>query len=204
DVRVIRRLQPAGPYTLWGYSFGARIAFETASQLERSGEQVENLFLIAPGAPRIRAVDEHANAVGRSYGDRTFLTILFSVFAGTIAGPLVAECLKKVDDEESFASFVSSNFADLEADLVRRIIRVVERTYQFTYEFHELTERWINAPITIFKARGDDYSFIENSGRYSSEAPTLIDLEADHYGILKAPGVDELVKMIHGRLGVDM
>lgn len=34
DVSEIRRVQPSGPYTLWGYSFGARVAFEAAWQLE--------------------------------------------------------------------------------------------------------------------------------------------------------------------------
>ncbi|MEK8168843.1 thioesterase domain-containing protein [Streptomyces sp. M19] len=53
DVEEIRRVQPEGPYTLWGYSFGARVAFEAAYQLERAGQRVEHLFLIAPGSPRV-------------------------------------------------------------------------------------------------------------------------------------------------------
>ena len=50
DIKAIKRQQPTGPYTLWGYSFGARVAFETAYQLEQAGEQVDHLFLIAPGS----------------------------------------------------------------------------------------------------------------------------------------------------------
>ena len=197
DVRAIRQLQPDGPYTLWGYSFGARVAFETAYQLERSGAQVENLFLIAPGSPKVRADGEPTSV------DQTFRTILFSVFGGSITGPLLADCLKQTSDDESFASFISSKFENLDPELVKRIVRVVEHTYQFSYGFRELTERWINAPITIFKSQGDDYSFVENSTGYSSEAPTVIDLEADHYGMLKDPGVDELVKMVRHRLGIE-
>src|SRR4029450_12702493 len=53
DLRAITRIQPDGPYPLWGYSFGARVAFETAYQLERAGHTVENLFLIAPGSPHL-------------------------------------------------------------------------------------------------------------------------------------------------------
>lgn len=63
-----------------------------------------------------------------------------------------------------------------------------------------MAERTIEAPVTIFKARGDDYSFIENSTGYSARPPTVIDLEADHYSMLREPGLDELTGLIHRRL----
>src|SRR5262249_48026065 len=53
DVKLIETMQQSGPYTLWGYSFGARVAFETAFQLEQAGKEVEHLILIAPGSPKI-------------------------------------------------------------------------------------------------------------------------------------------------------
>ncbi|NUQ72859.1 MAG: KR domain-containing protein, partial [Polyangiaceae bacterium] len=43
---AIRRVQPAGPYLLGGYSLGGVLAFEMASQLEARGETVERLVLI--------------------------------------------------------------------------------------------------------------------------------------------------------------
>jgi thioesterase domain-containing protein len=45
-IAAIRRVQPAGPYRLGGYSFGALLALEMAQQLRASGETVESLFLI--------------------------------------------------------------------------------------------------------------------------------------------------------------
>jgi thioesterase domain-containing protein len=45
-VASIRRVQPAGPYRLGGWSFGAMIAWEAASILQADGEQVESLILI--------------------------------------------------------------------------------------------------------------------------------------------------------------
>lgn len=203
DVKVIRRLQQEGPYTLWGYSFGARIAFETAYQFERSGERVENVFLIAPGSPKVRADDESIYGSEPTYGNQAYLAILFSVFAGSITGPLLAECLEDAKDEESFVTFISANFKYLDSDLVKRIVRVVYQTYQFRYALRESAERRISAPITIFKTRGDDHSFIENGVGYLSEAPTLIDIKADHYGTLKEPDIDELVKMIRHRLDAE-
>lgn len=185
DVELIRRLQPAGPYMLWGYSFGARPAFEAAYQIEQAGERVEQLFLIAPGAPKVPA-------------DDAYVTVLFSVFAGTITGPLLTECLATARDDTSFVSFITRNFDHLDPDLVRRISRIVSLTYQFEYTFRELAERRINAPVTIVKASGDDYSFIENIS-----GPVVARLRADHYSMLRDPDIDELVATIHGRLGIE-
>ncbi len=199
DVNAIRCIQPEGPYTLWGYSFGARVAFETAYQLEQAGEQVNYLFLIAPGSPKVRAQHELAYAREPAFRREVYMTILFSVFAGSVTHPALQDCLAVASDEESFAAFISERFGDLDPALVERIVEIVRLTYHFKYEFHELSERRITAPITIFKARGDDYSFIESRSGYSATPPMVIDLDADHYGLLREPGVYELVKMLRYR-----
>ncbi|MFD7059970.1 amino acid adenylation domain-containing protein [Streptomyces sp. NPDC059906] len=197
DVEAITRLQPEGPYTLWGYSFGARVAFEAACQLEQAGETVEHLVLIAPGSPEVgSAPGGHRDG---SYTDEAYVTILFSVFAGTIDSPLLKECLAVADDDASFTAFITANFPWLDTELVLRIIQVVRTTYEFTYTFRELAGRKIGAPVTIIKARGDDYSFLDGSSGYSAAEPTVIELAADHYSILKDPGIDALVSAV-GRL----
>ena len=202
DIKAIRRMQPTGPYTLWGYSFGARVAFEAAHQLEQDGERVEHLFLIAPGSPRVQTAAGGPPSGGSAYGDKAFVTILFSVFAGTITGPLLEECLRTVADEEDFVRFVVAHFPHLGAEMVRRTVAIVRLTYSFTYEFHELVERRISAPVSLFKAQGDDYSFIEGASGYSEHPPVVIDLEADHYSLLKDPHVGELVALVRRLLGV--
>jgi amino acid adenylation domain-containing protein len=202
DLEEIQRQQPVGPYTLWGYSFGARVAFEAAYQLEQSGELVENLFLIAPGTPKVAVDDERARSDAASFGNKAYVTILFSVFAAGINDPALEECLRVARDDESFASFISERF-NLDPDLVRRVAAVVHRTFELRNDACELAGRQISAPVTIFKARGDDRSFIENGNRYSSTAPTVIDLEADHYSMLKEPAIGELVSRIRHRLRVE-
>jgi amino acid adenylation domain-containing protein len=194
DIAAIRELQPTGPYTLWGYSFGARVAFETAWRLEQAGETVENLFLIAPGSPKVRAQDGAVHGREASYDNPAFTTILYSVFSGTITGPGLERVLERGTDAESFARQISE--LGLDAELVRRIIDIVTLTFEFEYSFPELAERVIKAPVTIFNADGDDYSFIESSERFSERDPLVIDLAADHYGLLRSPGVGELVKHI--------
>ncbi|MGW6391708.1 amino acid adenylation domain-containing protein [Streptomyces sp. NPDC055103] len=197
DVRAITEVQPDGPYTLCGYSFGARVAFETAHLLERDGRRVDRLLLIAPGSPKLRTVGS-----GRaSYTDPAYLTLLFSVFAGTVTGPALEECLRVTTDEESFVSHLVERFDGLDRELVSRITAVVRQTYEFTYTFAELRSRRIQAPVTVLKADGDDYSFLDGSTGWSAAEPQILELAADHYGILREPGVDELARLITPRLG---
>jgi amino acid adenylation domain-containing protein len=196
DVRLIRERQPAGPYTLWGYSFGARVAFEAAYQLEQAGEIVDHLFLIAPGSPRVSG---KAAAVpsGPSYADPEYLTILFSVFTRTIAGPVLDECLTTVTNEDSFVRFICDRKKTLDTAMVRRIAQIVAQTYGLRPTPRELATRQLACPVTVFRAAGDNDSFIEVAD--ATAVPTVIALDVDHYGLLQDPGVDELVAMIRHR-----
>ncbi|MFI7382773.1 amino acid adenylation domain-containing protein [Streptomyces sp. NPDC049813] len=196
DIAEIRRLQPSGPYTLWGYSFGARVAFEAAWQLEQAGEKVENLFLICPGNPRLRDHDGRSWGRAASFANPAYVTILFSVFTGAIRGPALDSCLASTHDEDSFTAHIHTLLPALDTATIRRITHIVATTYEFDYTFHELMERTLDAPVTLFKARGDDYSFIENHSGYSAQPPTVVDLEGDHYGVLKAHGIGELTRRI--------
>ncbi len=198
DIKEIKRIQPVGPYVLWGYSFGARVAFEVAHQLEQSGEHVENLFLIAPGSPKVQTENGAIHDNEPVFSNKAYVTILFSVFGRSITGLAVEECLKVAKDKDSFASFICSRYKNLDLDLVERIIEIVHQTYEAKYTFRELAERQIIAPITIFKANGDDYSFIESHSGYSEKTPTVINLGVDHYSLLKIIGISELVRAING------
>jgi thioesterase domain-containing protein/acyl carrier protein len=48
---AIRRVEPAGPYRLGGWSMGGGVAYEMARQLEAAGEEVERLVLIDSHLP---------------------------------------------------------------------------------------------------------------------------------------------------------
>ncbi|GAA2214522.1 hypothetical protein GCM10009850_099870 [Nonomuraea monospora] len=183
DLAEIRRTQPEGPYTLWGYSFGARVAFETARLLERDGDRVDRLVLICPGNPRVRAGRTAADRPREaSFADPEYVAILLSVFTGTVSGPDLERCLEQVRDQDTFADFVHGLLPALDRPLVLRIARLVARTYAFPYTFTGLS-----APVTVIRAAGDDRPGIDG---------TLIDLATDHYGALREPGVAELTAAI--------
>jgi amino acid adenylation domain-containing protein/non-ribosomal peptide synthase protein (TIGR01720 family) len=48
---AIRRVQPHGPYLLGGHSFGGKVAFEMALQLQRAGQTVAGVVLLDVTAP---------------------------------------------------------------------------------------------------------------------------------------------------------
>ena len=195
DIKIIKALQPSGPYTLWGYSFGARVAFETAYQLEQSGEVVESLFLIAPGAPKIQNHETLEDVHQSIYSNKTYLTILFSVFMRCIAGEALEECLQVVTNEQEFIKYISDKNNMLDPELIKRIIDIVAKTYQFEYSLDMLKERRIKAPIKVFRTSGDHSSFIESEG-FSGSSCKIIDLKTDHYSILNNPYVEELIDAI--------
>jgi thioesterase domain-containing protein/acyl carrier protein len=47
---ALRRVQPAGPYLIGGYSFGALVGYEMAQQLHAAGEEVALLVLLDPAS----------------------------------------------------------------------------------------------------------------------------------------------------------
>ncbi|MFG3407800.1 amino acid adenylation domain-containing protein [Streptomyces sp. NPDC048142] len=194
DIEELRRVQPNGPYTLWGYSFGARVAFEAARQLERSGARVEQLFLLAPGSPRLPGGNTRPRAADFTRPD--FVTLLLSVFAGTTGGPLLDACLRATHDARSFTEFVIRRFPQLDPGLIRRVIAVVCLTHGLPDDVTGPGRRPLRAPVTVFTARGDAPSFIERAPAQVSTAPVVVRLEADHYEVLRDPGVDELAKAV--------
>ncbi|MGK5169387.1 amino acid adenylation domain-containing protein [Geodermatophilus sp. CPCC 205761] len=203
DVELIRREQPEGPYTLWGYSFGSRVAFEAAHQLEQAGHEVDELLLIAPGHPRLRADLLEPAAGGRraagptDFDDPSFVAILFSVFAGRIDHPLLDACLRATRGEDSFLDFVHSRLGLLDGEVARRVIRVVRRTFGLGFTEDELARRRIAAPVAVLAARGDEPSFVETAAGRAACSPEVLRLCADHYGLLRDSGVDELLDAVH-------
>jgi amino acid adenylation domain-containing protein len=196
DVAMIKQNQGKGPYTLWGYSFGARVAFEACYQLEQAGDVVENLYLIAPGSPKVAVEKNVTEENEATFTNKKFITILYSVFMGTIKSHSLVECLAVVDTKDKFIKYICGLNRQLEAGLVIRIIDIVTMTFEFTYSFNELRQRQLKAPIKIIKATGDDYSFIENTDAFSIIEPVIEKIEANHYSMLKTTHIDQLVAVL--------
>lgn len=198
DIADLTRLQGTeGPVTLWGYSFGARVAFEAAWQLEQAGRRVDHLVLICPGNPQVNGTGAPAEARQARLDNRTFVAVLLSVFLGRIdLDETDRFLLTGQGSAAAFVALVQARRPGLEPDTIRRIMAVVQRTYEFEYSFRELEQRCLAAPITIIKARGDDYSFLERASGYSVTPPRVLEVECDHYEILRGSEAARLAALI--------
>jgi thioesterase domain-containing protein len=66
-IATLRAWQPAGPYWLCGYSMGARIALEMATQLRAQGHHVGGLIVLDAQCPGVRHGWRQALALARGF-----------------------------------------------------------------------------------------------------------------------------------------
>jgi pimeloyl-ACP methyl ester carboxylesterase len=62
-VTLVKQLQPTGPYSFIGHSFGGLVSFEMARQLSNNGARVENVFFI----DTLFNMNKTLNAIDRGY-----------------------------------------------------------------------------------------------------------------------------------------
>ncbi|WP_174873177.1 amino acid adenylation domain-containing protein [Vogesella oryzae] len=187
DMRLIRSLQPKGPYNLWGYSFGARVAYEVAHQLEQQGETVSQLVLLAPGSPQLPYAEPVSRDESVLFANPAFLSILLSVFAHDINPALNADCLQRVDNRTAFIRFVEEKFPTIDRTLIDAIVNVVTVTYSPDYQI-DLASKPLRCPISVWRASGDGPSFIAGGEQVGLNIQWH-DLAVGHYAVLKAEGI---------------
>jgi amino acid adenylation domain-containing protein len=92
NLRVIRAVQPVGPYLLGGYSNGGVVAFEMACQLEQAGESVGVLALLGPACPNV-----DVTAIRTVFGSDIFSELpRWIVYLRAIANLPMREKLRRV------------------------------------------------------------------------------------------------------------
>lgn len=180
DAALILKQPIRGPYTLWGYSFGARVAYQTAHLLEAAGHHVDRLVLIAPGSP-IQAGGEELSGRLADYTDSRFVRLLYSVFGQSLTNRAADRCAATVSSREEFVAFIAKEIPGLDSATVQHICDIVEKCHSSKYTFEEMLTNPVKAPITILKMRGDDYSFIERSATTLTTFPEVHELDIDHY-----------------------
>lgn len=74
NIREIRTVQPSGPYYLAGHSFGAKVAFEMARQLQNADERIGLVAVIDAAAPQPEKASQSA-----ADGERRFLEELATI-----------------------------------------------------------------------------------------------------------------------------
>jgi len=86
-IEAIRKIQPVGPYSLFGASFGGLIAYEMAQQLKQAGESVDHLTMADIVCP------SHPSQKGTHTLD--MISLLTELFAGKSASSSLTDKEKR-------------------------------------------------------------------------------------------------------------
>lgn len=197
-IAVIKEVQPDGPYCLGGYSFGGKIAFEMALQLQAAGENVSFLAIFDGTAPRAA----HSATEEQMEDAQTMLEI-----AKEYGVELNDEELRALAQEELFeqssreSGKTEAFFVEEQLPHLKRILRMVRHYRQIKYQPQSLyrsqialfrTNKKSIPPRTLAKhpeaALGWD--------SYSTQPVEIHFVEGEHHNMLREPQVQSLAKLV--------
>jgi thioesterase domain-containing protein len=207
-VAEIRRVQPAGPYRLGGWSFGGLAAFETARQLAAQGEAVNLLAVLdtTPGLPP----EETANSSLPEYDDVPWLLMIAEYLRGLrgVELGLTAEALAPLPPEDRLRAFVdrlrAAGVVHAGEDgllQLRRLLRVFKTN---TRAYRAYRPRPYPGPVSLFRAAeaGLDASLGRDLGwgRLTPEPVEVYELPGDHHTFMAEPNVAVLAARLRACL----
>jgi amino acid adenylation domain-containing protein len=147
---AVRERQPAGPYTLAGWSFGGLVALEMAQQLRRQREHARLLVFDTPMAGTRADPDRDAE-------DTSVLRLLASVLEALAGIPRDAALglLRAMDDDDARAAYLLEQArrsrtvpSDFGMEQVRPLLRVVEASARAWRDYQPTP---YTGPITLLR-----------------------------------------------------
>ncbi|MBE7941751.1 MULTISPECIES: type I polyketide synthase [Ramlibacter] len=193
-VEAIRRVQPAGPYRLAGYSAGGVIALEMAQRLRERGEAVSLLAMIdtlAPTAARRRAPAWRKLWLMRHWSLRFALDWPARRRAGRLADAQYAQALERLARGEKLPPEL------LEFHLFRNFVAAQSR---YTPERYA-------GDVVLFRASQADTQYLGAGDALGWEAHVqgtlrVYRVPGSHFTMMSEPGVSVLVERLREVLGL--
>lgn len=193
--RHVRSVQPQGPYTLCGWSFGGVIAYEMARQLIVAGQEIAFVGVLDSYTP------EDAERLEREFGladidpqarcQNAFLRDLFGVDVALSPDQDVIETAIALPQ---FAAVLPGGGPET----VTRLFEVFSANYM---AFLNYVPKPSDAPITLVRA---SQGMAEDTGMgwtaVATGALQVCHVAADHYNVLRPPYLDAWVPMVRERL----
>ncbi len=187
-VTEIRRVQPRGPYSLAGHSFGGRMSFEIAQQLVREGERV------------------------------SFLGLMDTTLHNPLVGPKASELVRLSHKVGRVQGFQDLHFRGLRSIrnriLVRQYDRWIRQGRAIPYEqrpvfydwiFRRATRRYVPKPytghITMFSSAGNSERQKAHWAPFASGGLTVIEVPAAHEDMISRPHSKLIAEHIDACLG---
>jgi amino acid adenylation domain-containing protein/non-ribosomal peptide synthase protein (TIGR01720 family) len=190
-VEAMRLIQPKGPYLLGGWSFGGKIAFEMARQLEAAGDRCAALVLIDAPAPGAFEIQKEVDLVA---------------LAAEVGVVVDEEELQRVAPEERIdylAGLAAAGGMQVDVEQLRRLFAVY-MTHHLAGLTYEPAEAY-SGPVVILRAReraNDLYPGITAGaldygwGRFCSAPPAVLPVPGTHLTMVRPPHVETLAAVI--------
>jgi thioesterase domain-containing protein len=184
-LRVMREVQPRGPYTLGGRCFGGMVAMEMAHQLVAQGEQVALLALFGSTPPGYHAPTKHVLDRLAFHGKRgNLLSVLFfylKVKLARIPRDLKRRRLIRARERELKRAAQSAEPDKQSSD--GHMPRYVPRAYA--------------GRLTIFDTTRDTQDLW---GEWAEEGVDHHVIDGTHHDVFYEPGVYDFAKQLAGCL----
>lgn len=200
----IRNVQPKGPYSLVGYSFGASVAFEIGLLLENSGEKVYLVFL--DGAPSY--VSTHTGRAVEKIGENTdkqqseafvyFISQFTNIDQATVVRELMS--LKTLEDRvkrttEILTKLLPVKPEDISAAALSFYLKLVAGDkYKPSGIF--------KGDVTLVKA-SDNYVQMAEDYKCSEVCKRKVDIhtfKGNHRSILTGSSVENIAQLVNNKL----
>ncbi|MEL6262772.1 MAG: amino acid adenylation domain-containing protein [Cyanobacteria bacterium J06626_6] len=202
-IEEIRRVQPAGPYALGGWSMGGVVAFEMAQQLRSQGQQVSSLTLIDSHAPSARRQNKSDEALLMRFAKHLALSETHSL--STLAQ---LEQLKQALSDQPFSQQLTGLLkglkqlnilpADFSIEKLRQLFTVFKENFKAVNHYQPKPYAGALSLFTcqepVSKASQKQSAQTDFWQGLTDEALTVTELAGNHFTILREPSVAVIAK----------
>ncbi len=218
NILAMRKVQPRGPYLLGGYSYGGFVAFEMACRLREAGEEVAQLVILDttgpintfPMATRMKARAEQFRASAPT--SRLRRAAVVAAKAGRFGAKSLYAHAERRLSLSSAGIFPRKGYEQYELFLRLNARMSYEYRPTRTFEGPLLVVRGRmsdgrppNAPVPLELDGIEHSDLLPDSPRDRYDLGwsklvtgpvTVVDVPADHLGLLRAPAVEKVGQVI--------
>ncbi len=185
---VIREVQPHGPYTLCGWSFGGNVAWEMARQLAGRGEEIAFVGLIDSYAPEeVARLEDASGLADADFGSRCGQAFLRDLFGADVSVTGDEDILERVMTLPQLEAVLPG----ATRDQLQRLYGVFAANYK---AFLDHVSGTGDVPVTLVRATVP--GAVESAGHWKEIAGASLvvrPVEADHHTLLRPPHLQEWV-----------
>lgn len=211
---ALRRVQPHGPYTLGGWSFGGFVAFEMARRLRASGEDVARLVLLDTTALTQGERPRHADDALLGW---FFWELLWLERGGDSPMEAIPDELSSLEEKFDHIARLATDAGVLPAGssgaVIRRLFGVYRANWQAALDYRpdpgdqgltliRATEPLPDVLAAMHGAAGSRHEDPANGWSAMTDGPLqVVRVPGDHLSIMEEPHVAQVARTVADLIG---